>query len=142
MAAVTITATHVRPLDGCQTRRFVSNEAMNIGDVVQVASDGEIEMANATTAAGANGLLGIVVAGANANKTGAIAAGEVATVAYWGMVYLGENAALDETKFYFVGTTDGDLDDVAPANERIVGVPASTTVFFVGQSTVPANSLA
>lgn len=142
MANVTVTATQVRALPQALTRMINAGEAMTtgVGKVVQVEGDGDVAMANATAAAGANGVLGIIVAGERHDKDGDIASGERVTMVVWGPVYLGESAALDETKVYFVGETDGLITDTAPAHFRAIGYPISSTVLFFAPVTTEAGS--
>lgn len=140
MGNVTISATEIRPLDGALTRVLKAGEAMTLGKCVQVAGDGDVEMANATTVAGADGVLGLVVAGADHDATGDVVANETVTIVVHGPVYLGPSAALDETKLYFVAETDGVITDEAPTNFRAVGYPLSATVIFWNPATGNAGS--
>lgn len=140
MATVAPVPTEVRPLDGCLTRTGTAGEAMTVGSVVQIVGDGEWEMANATTADGVAGVLGIVVSGSLNDKDGDIASGETISVVIHGGVYLGSTVTLDETKMYFPWTTDGILSDVAPANFRSFGYPLNATCIFVNPITSPAGS--
>lgn len=140
MANVTVTATQVRALPGAITAMYDAGEAMTVGNVVQMAGDAALDMANASSAATANGTLGIVVAAEGHSPTGAVAAGERVTIVLWGRVYLGESASLDETKVYFVGTTDGVITDVAPAAFRAIGYPLSPTILFFAPVTTEAGS--
>lgn len=140
MANVTVDATNVRPLAGCVTREFDMGEAGALGKACQVAGDGALDMANATSAAGVAGLLVLPVAGERHEADGDLASGERVTVVVTGPVYLGEDAALDETKVYYVAETDGILTDIPPTEYRAVGTPVSTTVLFWNPvSTVPAS---
>lgn len=140
MANVTVTATQVRPLKGALTRTLTAGEAMALGKGIQVAADGDAELWNATSAAGVQGVIGIVVAGNQAAADGDVAAGEAITVVISGPVYLGPDAALDETKLYFAAATDGVITDVAPANFRAVGYPINTTTLFFAPVSTPAGS--
>jgi hypothetical protein len=140
MATVTVDAKNVRPLPGYVGVELDAGEAMAVGKVVQIAGDGDAEMANATTASGVAGTLGIVTAGGLHDPDGDIASGERIFVVTRGRVYLGESANLDETKVYYVDTTDGVLTDVAPQYYRAVGTPISATVLDVNPvTTVPAS---
>lgn len=130
MTVATVTATKVRPLDGCRTRAFDAGEAMYVGYLAQVDGSGNAIAANATTKAGATGTLGIIVAGSRKQRDGSIASGERVTCVMFGPV--AGFTDLDETKTYYVAKTDGKLDDTAPTSgyQRAVGSPESSTVFF------------
>jgi hypothetical protein len=134
MTVATVTATKVRPLDGCRTRAFDAGEALDVGDVIQVDGSGDAVAANATTKAGATGTLGIVVAGSRKQRDGSIASGERVTCVMFGPVT--GFTDLDETKTYWVAKTDGKMDDTAPTSgyQRPIGSPESSTVFFFNPS--------
>lgn len=140
MANITVDAKNVRQLPGCLTVLGNAGEAMEVGKVVQIVADSDWEMANAGSAAGVAGQLGMVVAGALAHALGTIANNERITVVLLGRIFLGENAALDETKTYYVSATDGVITDVAPAQYRAVGHAINaTTLMFAPVTTVPAS---
>lgn len=140
MANITVDAKNVRQLPGCITRLVNAGEAMAVGKVIQIVADSDAEMANAGSAAGVAGLLGIVVAGNRYDAEGDIANGERITIVIYGPVFLGENASLDETKTYYVSATDGVITDVAPAQYRAVGFAQNaTTLIFAPVTTVPAS---
>lgn len=140
MANVTVTAAKVRPLPGYIAHEATAGEAMTVGMVAQIVGDEEAEMANATTAAGVKGTLGIVAYGSRHAANGAIAAGERVTLVTLGRVYLGEDAALDETKTYYVGTTDGLISDTPTANSRPIGTPTGATVLNFAVTSTEAGS--
>lgn len=140
MANVTVDAKNVRPLPGCTFRHFDMGEAGALGKACQVAADGDLELANATTTGGIAGVLVLPVVGAFHDKDGDLVNGERVSCVLTGPVYLGENANLDETKTYYVAATDGILTDVAPANYRAVGQPVSSTVLFWNPVTTVPNS--
>lgn len=140
MANVTVDATNVRPLPGYVGFELDATEAMSVGMVIQVNGSSEAEMANCTTAAGVKGVLGLVVAGGRHAANGAIVAGERVTVVTYGRVYLGEAAALDETRGYYTAATDGLIADTAAANARPIGLATSATVLlFNPTSTEPGS---
>lgn len=140
MATITVDPKQVRQLPGCITVMGNAGEAMAVGKVCQIVADSDWEMANAGSAAGVTGQLGIVVAGNLYDPDGDIANNERITLVIWGPVFLGENAALDETKTYYVSATDGVIQDVAPAQYRAVGFAKNaTTLIFAPVTTVPAS---
>jgi hypothetical protein len=140
MANVTVDATNVRPLPGYIGFELDAAEAMSVGMIIQVDADSEALMANATAAATNKGTLGLVVAGGRHAASGAIVAGERITVVTYGRVYLGEAAALDESKTYYTSTTDGLISDTPTANARPIGTPVSATVLNFSVTSTEAGS--
>lgn len=140
MATVTVTATQVRPLPGYVAHECEATEAMNVGDVCQINGSEKAEMANATAAAGVKGTLGIVVSGSRHAASGAIVAGERVVLVLNGRVYLGESAALDETKTYYTGAVDGDIVDVPTTYARPIGTPTGATVLNFAVTSTEAGS--
>lgn len=140
MSDITLVATQVRPLLGAITRMFDAGEAMTVGDVVRVSTSGTVVKGDASTAPGAKGQLGIVVAGANAHSSGTIASGERVTVVVFGPVFLGSTVTLDETKTHYLSDTAGKIADAAGTVTRAIGNAESNTVFFFNPSDTAASS--
>jgi hypothetical protein len=143
MALITISnPALVRPLDGCRVERYIAGAAMTAayGKIGRVDSNGEVVLADATTAAGADGIVGIIVVGDAYDKDGDIADGETLSLVVFGRVYLGGGTTLDETAYHFIGTTAGRIADVAPQYFRVIGIPDSQTVLFVQPVATPAGS--
>lgn len=140
MANLTINPVKVRPLDGCKTRTYVTDEATQRGRVVQPVSVGTTtvygddvpiaEQANATQASGEKGQLGLVVDGAYHNIAGTVQADEPMTVVLNGPVYLGEDVAMVINTLYFVATTDGLITDTKPTHGRAIGYAITDTILF------------
>lgn len=128
MSAVTVTATKVRPLKGCLTRMVDAGEAMDVGDLVRIDSDGDVNQCDASTLAGTKGVLGIVVAGHKRADDGSIASGERVTVVLHGPV--AGFSSLAEQTLHYVSETQGKIDNAKPTFARAVGYPISTTVFY------------
>lgn len=130
---ITVSATTCAPMDVATVIKAPAGEIIAVGEVVQMGTAGTWLAAQADSAAHQNGLLGIVVAGGKATETGAIAAGEMTAVVILGPVFLGVDAALDETgPVYVSATADGYLTQTKPATYwRVVGWPESPTVLNV-----------
>lgn len=130
MADASLTAAEIRPLQGAVIRQFTAGGTVNVGDVVYIASDGDVEQADANLAASAEGA-GIVVAGPNSAT--AIAAGDPVSVVMMGPV--GGFSGLADGSPYFVSATAGKLADAAPSGAGSwthgMGRAESDTVFFV-----------
>lgn len=112
MAEIGVVAAQVRPLNGAIVRRFTAGVTVNVGDAVFVASDGEVEPADADVQASAQAR-GLVVAVGVAGKTSA-AAGQAVDVVTHGPVALGVTG-LTEGGVIYISPTAGKLDQTAPA---------------------------
>lgn len=131
MADITVTATNVRPLNGAIVRRYNAGAALNAGDIVYVATDGDIEQADADAQASAQAR-GIVVADSYGNTS--FSAGQRVDVVVAGPVT--GFASMTPGSALWVSTTAGKLMDAAPAGASgdypfIPGYAESATVFFV-----------
>lgn len=127
MADFTVTPQNVRPLDGAVTRSFTLGAALAPGDVFFVASDGDIEKADANVdAATANGR-GIVVAIQGGKAVGAV--GDRATGVVFGPV--AGFSGLTPGAQGFVSDNAGKIADAEGAFDRFMGYCESPTVFFV-----------
>ncbi len=142
MAEVTIDALNVRALDDAICGKAEAGEAMNLGDWIRIGSDEKAYQTDASTGAGVSGKIGLVVAASDHyyNSDGSIAAGETITYVGLGDVYLGEDAALDETKAYYLSEEQGQITDVEPSISRLVGYPTSSKVFFVNPNAAEPTS--
>lgn len=144
MADITITATQVRP----QSALFiaepaVAGEALTVGNLVQINGSGVAVKADADTAAGQQGTLGLVISGASGRRTtdGSIASGEAISVLLFGLVFVGASAALDETKTLYASGTAGAITDAAPTLHRVVGTVWSTTTILFNPAPAAAASV-
>jgi hypothetical protein len=110
MADVTVTAADVRPLPGAVVMRFNAGGTLTPGQAVYVASDGDVEAADADAAASAI-VLGIVVAGPNGKVS--FSAGERVDVVVLGPVT--GFSGMTPGGHAFVSTDAGDIGNAAPA---------------------------
>jgi hypothetical protein len=130
MADVTVTAADVRPLPGAKTRRFALGGAVNPGQAVYIAADGDIEGADADVAAQSR-VVGILVSLAHGGLTGA--AGDVGDVVVHGPV--AGFSGLTPGGLVFASVNAGAIADAAPAAASgdfvwVIGhVEKATTVF-------------
>lgn len=140
MAVVTVTPKEVAPLAGCKTITGIAGENMDVGDVVQIQIDGAWDMANSTSAAGAAGLLGLVLSGSRSAASGAIVAGETISILQWGRVYLGASTNQAVGIPLFVAETDGAMDNAVPTNDRVLGYMDSPDTLTFNPDATPSDS--
>lgn len=128
MASLSFTAANIRPLDGSTSRHFNAGAAgITPGDLVYIASDGDVELADGNGAQALAKAVGIVTAiqGGKAST----AAGDRVTVTVFGPV--AGFSSLTPGANGYVSDTAGDIADAAATYDRIVGFAESATVFFV-----------
>lgn len=137
MAAVTVTASLVCPLQGAVVRRYIAGGTVSVGQAVYVAADGLVEAADADAAdtAQARGIVvGVGVAGATSASDG-----QAVDVATHGAVVLGATALTPGAAVY-ISTTAGALDQTAPATsgkfKYVVGWAESAGVIYVQPQTL------
>jgi hypothetical protein len=112
MTAVTVVPANIRPLNGPDfTRPFTAGGAGSLGDPVYIASDGDVEVADAD-AAGSAQAVGIVVSAPNGATT--FVAGNKVDVAGAGAIVTGYSG-LTPGALYYASTTAGAIEDTAPA---------------------------
>lgn len=136
MAAITVTAKNIRPLPGAVVRRFSAGGSINVGDTAYIASDGDVERAQAGTAAGsvATFSVGLVV---SAPMGGTIAAaGEPVDVAMYGPV--DGFSGMTPGDMLYQSSTAGRLDDAAGSVSHKVARALSATVVFVNPAMTEA----
>lgn len=139
MAAFAGTAADIRPLPPvAQMRRFNAGGALTVGQAVYLASDGDVEAADADGQATAQAV-GIVVAVGAAGATTA-AAGDRVDVCVFGPVT--GYSSLTPGGVAYVSPTAGSMDQTASATSGdynfIIGYAESaTTVFVSPQLAVP-----
>jgi|GEM_PF-4247279 len=142
MAAITLLAEQIRPLNGATIRRLTAGAALNVGDVVYIDTDATVKPAIATSEAAAQAR-GIVVGVGVAGATSATSGGAVDVVTH-GAVAVG--AALTVGAPVYVSATAGKTDHTAPATTGqfpfVVGwAEAAQTLYINPQVIVPtANS--
>lgn len=127
--------TLVRPLHASNVSRGILAVAAEIGDFVRVDANDEFELADASSAAGVAGNIGMIV-GANMatfKKDGVLAQGDKVTILWQGRVETGRTD-LDTALALFVSdATAGKAADAAGANVRQVGAPISKSqIYFDG----------
>ncbi len=141
MANITVTPKYIKPQVGSITRTHVMTEVSQIGYSVRATGVGDkVAHADASTSPGVIGRIGMIVSGAYADPTGAIAVGEAVDVLWFGPVEMGESASLDVTKNYFVSDDAGRIADAAGTVTRRVGAPLTNTLFFWDSGMAPATS--
>jgi hypothetical protein len=136
MSAITVTAANVRPLEGAVLRRYAAGGSGSKGDVVYVASDGDVEVTDADSAGTSNGV-GIVVGVSDEGVT-TFVAGDAVTVCVYGPVG-GFTLATPGAVSYVSGTA-GKLDTAAGSTLKRMGYNESATVFFVDPGQVGLGS--
>lgn len=128
MADWTASATKSGLMPGQKVRRKQAAEAMSLRTLCYVNGDGKLAKADASAAATCKGQLYIVVAGAQGNTSGTIAADEWVTAVWMGPVP--GFSSLDETKMYYVSDTAGKGADAPGTKVRPIGYPDSSEVFM------------
>lgn len=133
MAAITVTAADVRPLQGSITIRAVADEALTVGDLVYVdAYTGNIPGVKKTvaTAIATSIVLGMVVAGApEKNGSTSVASGDIVDVAVLGPVtgFSGATAG----GFVWASDTAGVAADAVGTKSAPVGFMLTPTTLFI-----------
>jgi hypothetical protein len=127
MTDLTVTAAKVRPLDGSRTRGFDLGGAAAPGDAVYIASDGDIEKADANVSAATGRGIGLIVAIEGGKSAGV--AGDHCTVCVFGPVE--GFSSLTPGANGYLSDTAGKLADAAGTQSRIIGYAESATAFFV-----------
>ncbi|MCU0464181.1 MAG: hypothetical protein MUF38_06390 [Anaerolineae bacterium] len=141
MAAVDVTASNVRPLNGAIIRRYAAASTnVAVGKVVYVKNDGTIELAD-KDAVGTSQARGIVVAIGVYGLTTVTAVGQPCDVVTHGPVELGNATDMTEGAPLYVAD-DGNIDETPSATtgdfNYIIGFAEKTSVLYVqGQMIVP-----
>ena len=116
MAVLTVTAADVAPVKIVDQDTFPPSEAIDAGEVGNLDSNGELRLADASSAALAGNLQGIALR--SANQAGVVGV----TIMRKGIVYLG--AALDALAFdapVYLSDTTGKLDSAAGTTSVVIG---------------------
>lgn len=127
MANVTVTAKNVRPLNGAKCFPFNAGGSGAIGDLVYLASDGDVEITDASSAGTAAAIGVVVAAGTQGSLT--FAAGDRVAVCRYGPV-AGFSGGTPGALSY-VSNDAGKVEDAAGDTSRVVGRLDSATVLFV-----------
>lgn len=130
MAAITVTKANVRPVNAnqCIIRQLVSGEAIDVGEIVYVKSDGLAWLAAGGTAAPAR-VIGIVVAIGSQGQVTGVGAGEELSVVMFGPV-AGASSMTPGAPAY-VSNTAGGLDTAAGTVSAVVGLSLSADILFI-----------
>lgn len=143
MADIAFSATQVRPASTLYiAEHATAGEALTIGDLVQINASHVAVKTNATTVAGANGTLGIVISGPSGkrNTDGTVASGDEIAVFLFGLLYINSAGLLVETSTLYVSTNAGKIANVAPTFWRVVGTVYSPTTIFFNAAPAAAGS--
>jgi hypothetical protein len=126
MTALTVTAADVRPLVGARIRRFDAGGSLNIGDVVYVAADGDVEQTSGTAFAMA-GAVGIAVSTPDGGSS--VTTGERVDVVTDGPV--AGFSSLTPGALGWVSDTAGKVDSAAGTKDTVVGFAEAANIFHV-----------
>jgi hypothetical protein len=132
MTAVTNVDTKILPQEPAILFRKQMGEAANLGDLVYLKSDGKLWKTDSDDAAKTEGMIGIVVSGADTpyyKTSGAVAADEWVDFVVLGVVD-GFSGLTKGAKLY-VSATAGAIDDAAGTVARTIGFAFSDTQVFV-----------
>jgi len=140
MAAVDITASGVRPLNGAVIRRYLAASTnVAAGKAVYVKNDGTIEVADKDDVAQAQARGVVIAIGTNGKTTAAV--GDQCDVVVSGPVALANVTAMTEGAVVYVGDS-GAVDQTASATSGdfnyIIGYAEAGTILFVqGAMAIP-----
>lgn len=127
MSAISLTAASIRPLTGAVIRRYVADEALTVGQVVYVNTDGEAGIADGNVSAAKARAVGIAVESYDGETS--IAAGDPVSVVVLGPVS-GFSSATPGS-YGYVSDTAGSLDTAAGTYSFIAGYFETAGIFFV-----------
>jgi hypothetical protein len=137
MTDLTVVAANVRPLDGSRTRGYDLGAAAAPGDAYYIASDDDIEKADANGAAALQKARGLIVALEGGKSSGV--AGDRATGCVFGPV--AGFTGLTPGAIVYLSDTVGKLSDTPGTNVIVMGYCESATVVFVQpEMDIPASS--
>jgi len=129
MAGLSLTAAKIRALteNGAVIRPYDAGEALTVGNLVYVASDGDVMKADANATQAAARAIGIVVQSFDGETT--VANATPCSVCVFGPV--AGFASLTPGANGYVSDTAGQIEDAVATYDRIVGYAERTDVFFV-----------
>jgi hypothetical protein len=134
MTAITVTAADVRPLPGAIVERHQAGGSGNVGDTVYMASDGDVEQADAS-AAGTTYAIGVVVSAPNGAT--AFVAGDEIDVAVLGRVT--GFSGMTPNDVLYQSDTAARLDDAPGTTSHKVARARSATVVFINPPMTPCG---
>lgn len=137
MANISLTKANIRALteNGALIRPYTAGGAINIGDAVYIAADGDVEQADASAAATA-GAHGVAVESYDGEES--VAAGDPVSVCVFGPVS-GYSGATPGTKAW-VSNDAGRIADAAGDNAHELGYFERAGVLFVNPDPAGAGS--
>lgn len=143
MAQMAYVAKNIRALEGAVLRHFQAGATISVGQLVFVAADGEVEVADADNGnARAARAIGIVVAVSDEYGGTVANAGDGLTVCVYGAV--SGFTSLVESTYGYVSETAGQIEDTPPTgqtNVYIVGIAHAENIFFVNPGITAPTSV-
>lgn len=127
MALITVTPADVRPLPGAEVERYNAGGSGNVGDLVYMATDGDVEQGNGG-AAGTAYAIGVVVSVNGGPKTSFVA-GDRLDVVVKGRVT--GFSGMTPGDMLYQSDTAGRVGDAAGTTSHKVGRARSATVLSV-----------
>ena len=112
MADLTLTAKNIRPLIGSNVIQYAAGGTGNLGDLVYVAADGDVEQADADAAGSAQAAGMVVSIGGQGATT--FAAGDEVGVCVFGRVSI-KDTSVTPGALAYVSTNVGKIETAAPA---------------------------
>lgn len=124
---ITVTKADVRPLGDCIIRRKAAGGTLYVGDLVYIASDGDVEQADGSAIGTVLGTYGIVISAPEGATT--VSAGDMVDIVVSGHVtgYSG----MTPGGLFYVSDTSGRLSTVAGTKSLIGGQIVDATTVFV-----------
>lgn len=143
MAVISVTSVNVRPLNGAVIRRFNAGGTGKVGDLVYLASDGDVEVADANALATSQAI-GVVVGVNGQPGATTFVANDRLDVVVWGPVAWG--TGMTPGARVYTSTTAGAGDQTAPADSGdypfIVGYAEAPGILFVNpQTAIPTANV-
>jgi hypothetical protein len=123
MANLAYTAANIRPLGGALVRQFLAGATLAPGDLVYLASDGDVEKSDASDSATADAI-GVVVP---SNDETSFAAGKPVSVCIFGPV-AGFSSLTPGARGY-VSDDAGKLEDAAGTFVKCMGYAEAADIF-------------
>jgi hypothetical protein len=129
MSAVAFETTEIRALqqNGALVRDYRAGGTITVGNLVYVASDGDVEAADADSSSAATATIGIAVCGLDGETT--ISSGDPCAVCVFGPV--SGFSGMTPGDVLWVSDTVGRVDTVAGTFDRAIGYAERAGVIFV-----------
>ncbi len=126
MSAITVVPGDVRPLTNAVIERYDAGGSIDIGDLVYVVSDGDVEQANGS-ATPKSWAIGLAVATPGGGTV--VASGERVDVCVWGPVTGFSGMTIGN--LHYVSDTPGAVDTAVGTKDTIVGYAKTAATLFV-----------